>query len=134
MQKRHLGSLVLTAVVLAACSEPVSSPQLDPSAAADNRSEAQATLYMVSFTDAVSDVDGTARELAGRGGFAVLNVREHAARGFDAHVPPPFLDDLTLRGLRVAGSRLDLSFARTGLDVTTEVLHREGSAAVIVVK
>ena len=47
---------------------------------------------------------------------------------------PDFLDDLLLRDVRVAGSRLDLRLARTGDDVTTAVARREGSAALVIVK
>jgi glycogen debranching enzyme len=47
---------------------------------------------------------------------------------------PPFLDDLLLTGLTIAGSRLDLSLARVGPDVTTAVARRKGSAALVIVK
>jgi len=47
---------------------------------------------------------------------------------------PDFLDDLLLRDVRLAGSRLDLRLARTGSDVTTAVARREGSAALVIVK
>jgi glycogen debranching enzyme len=47
---------------------------------------------------------------------------------------PAFLDDLTLQGLSVAGSRLDLRLARVGDDVTTAVERREGHAALTIVK
>jgi hypothetical protein len=47
---------------------------------------------------------------------------------------PDFLDDLMLRGVTVAGSRLDLRLARFGDDVTTAVERREGTAALIIVK
>ncbi|HYD38170.1 MAG TPA: amylo-alpha-1,6-glucosidase, partial [Allosphingosinicella sp.] len=49
-------------------------------------------------------------------------------------VLPSLLDDLVLRGLEVAGSRLDLRLARAGDDVTTAVERREGSAALTIVK
>jgi glycogen debranching enzyme len=52
----------------------------------------------------------------------------------DNPVLPPFLDDLLLTGLTIAGSRLDLSLARVGADVTTAVARREGSAALVIVK
>jgi len=47
---------------------------------------------------------------------------------------PAFLDDLFLRDLRVAGSRLDLRLSRSGDDVTTAVARREGKAALVIVK
>jgi glycogen debranching enzyme len=47
---------------------------------------------------------------------------------------PPLLGDLTLRGLSVAGSRLDLKLSRVGDDVTTAVERREGAAALTIVK
>jgi glycogen debranching enzyme len=47
---------------------------------------------------------------------------------------PLFLDDLTLRGVSVAGSRLDLMLARVGGDVTTAIERREGVAALTIVK
>ncbi len=47
---------------------------------------------------------------------------------------PAFLDDLVLRDVRVAGSRLDLKLSRSGGDVTTEVTRREGKAGLTIVK
>jgi glycogen debranching enzyme len=47
---------------------------------------------------------------------------------------PPFLDDLNLHDVRVAGSRLDLSLSRSGDDVTTAVSRREGNASLVIVK
>ncbi|MBV9883298.1 MAG: amylo-alpha-1,6-glucosidase [Sphingomonadaceae bacterium] len=48
---------------------------------------------------------------------------------------PPFLDDLALSDVRVAGSRLDLSLSRSsGGDVTTAVARREGKASLVIVK
>ena len=47
---------------------------------------------------------------------------------------PAFLDDLWLRDLRIAGSRLDLRLSRSGDDVTTAVARREGRAALVIVK
>ena len=52
----------------------------------------------------------------------------------DNPVLPDFLRQLSLRGLRVAGSRLDLDLSRVGEDVTTAVERREGSAALVIVK
>jgi glycogen debranching enzyme len=47
---------------------------------------------------------------------------------------PRLLDDLTLRGIEIAGSRLDLRLSRVGDDVTTAVERREGTAALTIVK
>jgi glycogen debranching enzyme len=44
---------------------------------------------------------------------------------------PDFLNDVTLRGLRIGGSRLDLRLNRHGADVTVNVLARDGDARVI---
>jgi glycogen debranching enzyme len=44
---------------------------------------------------------------------------------------PEFLNDVTLRGLRIGGSRLDLRLNRHGADVTVNVLARDGDARVI---
>ncbi len=49
-------------------------------------------------------------------------------------VLPNFLQQMSLRGLRIAGSRLDLDLSRVGGDVTTAVERREGSAALVIVK
>lgn len=54
----------------------------------------QAPLYMVTLRDGVGDVAAVARELGARGGFGVEAVREHAARGFDAIIPPAFIDEV----------------------------------------
>jgi glycogen debranching enzyme len=47
---------------------------------------------------------------------------------------PSFLDDLVLRDVTVAGSRLDLTLSRAGGDVTTAVTRREGKAGLMIVK
>ncbi|HYI49593.1 MAG TPA: amylo-alpha-1,6-glucosidase, partial [Allosphingosinicella sp.] len=47
---------------------------------------------------------------------------------------PAFLDDLTLRDIRVAGARLDLRLSRSGDDVTTAITRREGKAGLTIVK
>ena len=47
---------------------------------------------------------------------------------------PAFLDDLMLRGVTVAGSRLDLRLARFGDDVTTAVERRRATAELTIVK
>ena len=87
--------LLFTAVVMAACSgqdTPVapSGSSGFPGLAV----QSQAPLYLVTFTDDVTDVAGVARSMAARGGFALKHVREHAARGFSAVLPPPALAQL----------------------------------------
>jgi glycogen debranching enzyme len=47
---------------------------------------------------------------------------------------PAFLDDLTLRDVRVAGARFDLRLSRSGDDVTTAITRREGKAGLTIVK
>jgi glycogen debranching enzyme len=47
---------------------------------------------------------------------------------------PPFLDDLFLRDVSVAQSRLDLRLSRSGDDVTTAVTRRQGKASLVIVK
>ena len=82
--RRAIPLAALVALGAAACDEaPVLSPEAAPTAAAS----ANAPIYLVTFHDDVADVRGTARELAGRGGFALRFVREHAARGFSAAIP-----------------------------------------------
>lgn len=91
---RRSSTLLYGAIVLlvAACSAPDRIP-VAPSAGGDASLRASAaTAYLVTFRKDVSDVRGVANEMAARGGFALDNVREHAARGFTAHVPPAFVD------------------------------------------
>ena len=47
---------------------------------------------------------------------------------------PAFLDELTIRNIRFAGSTVDLRLARAGEDVTTAVLERNGPARVTISK
>ena len=47
---------------------------------------------------------------------------------------PDFLDDVTIRGLRVGRSRADVRLCRDGDDVTVTVLNREGSVRIVEVK
>jgi glycogen debranching enzyme len=47
---------------------------------------------------------------------------------------PAFLNDLRLRNLAIAGSKLDLSLSRAAGDVTTAVERREGKASLVIVK
>jgi subtilisin family serine protease len=85
---RRLAAFALLGL-LAACSErPPSAPNPDLSVGAAS----QAPIYLVTFRDDVRDVQGAAAEFARRGGFTVRHVREFAARGFSAVIPPPFAD------------------------------------------
>ena len=47
---------------------------------------------------------------------------------------PSFIRELYLRGVEVAGSRLDLRLLRSGEDVTTAVDRREGDAQLVILK
>ncbi|HEY0327083.1 MAG TPA: amylo-alpha-1,6-glucosidase, partial [Allosphingosinicella sp.] len=47
---------------------------------------------------------------------------------------PEIVDLVSLRGIEVAGSRIDLSLRRSQTDVTTEVTRREGDAGVMILK
>jgi glycogen debranching enzyme len=44
---------------------------------------------------------------------------------------PAFLDDVTIRGLRLGTSRADVRLRRDGADVTVTVLKREGNARIV---
>jgi subtilisin family serine protease len=82
---RHLAG---AAMLLAACS----TPDIPAPTAIDSRSNASAaTAYLVTFQDDVTDVRGVANAMS-RGRFALEHVREHAARGFTAFIPPAFVD------------------------------------------
>ena len=95
MRRVSVSLLATTGAVLAACSSADRTP-VTPSVSAGSRISsvraAPGLGYLVTFRDDVSDVRAVANELAGRGGFALDNVREHAARGFTAHIPPAFVD------------------------------------------
>jgi len=90
-----LPSALAVLALAAACSTtdrtvaPAERTSAEPLAAAE-----QAPLYMVSFRDDVADVRAVARELGARGGFQIENVREFAGRGFDAVIPPAFIDEV----------------------------------------
>ena len=93
---RHL-SLAAAAVLLAACSTDVPTT---PTGETEARGitpvggARAATAYLVTFQDDVTDVAGVATEMSRRGGFALDHVRLHAARGFTAHIPPAFVDEI----------------------------------------
>ena len=82
---------VLSVAALAACDggTPTAAPRAGAPVAA--RSE-NAPIYLVSFNDGVTDVRGTATEIARANGFALRHVREFAARGFSAVIPAARLD------------------------------------------
>ncbi len=79
-------SVPITILALAACADqPTSvSPPVQPQAAVS----AQAPIYLVTFRDGVSDVASAAAELARANGFTIRFLREAAARGFSAIIPP----------------------------------------------
>ena len=85
---------VVAVIAAAACSAPDAS--VAPADRGDlaptfDRSSSSAPLYMVTLRDDVADVRGAAAEIGLRGGFAPVAIREHAARGFDAIIPPAAL-------------------------------------------
>ena len=49
-------------------------------------------------------------------------------------VMPDFLDEVIIRNIRLGGSRADLRLHRYGHDVTANVLSREGSLRVVLLK
>ena len=75
---------IAAALVLAACADQPTAPA--PSG--PDFVASRAPIYLVTFRDGVSDVAGTAREIARTNGLGLRFVREHAARGFSAIVPP----------------------------------------------
>jgi subtilisin family serine protease len=75
---------LVSALAFAACADQPTAPL--PAGA--DLAASQAPIYLVTFRDGVTDVAGTAREIARENGFALRFVREHAARGFSAVVPP----------------------------------------------
>lgn len=85
--------LLAAAVFLAACSAPDAvTPNAESKGIILGGGARAATAYLVTFRDDVTDVRGVANEMSQRGGFALEHVREHAARGFTAHIPPAFVD------------------------------------------
>jgi subtilisin family serine protease len=89
----HRSSIVLFAAagaLVAACSSPDRLP-LSPTGDAASLRAGNATAYLVTFRDDVTDVQGVADDMS-RGRFALDHVRKHAARGFTAHIPPAFVD------------------------------------------
>jgi subtilisin family serine protease len=88
---RLLSALCATAVIAACSDSPTgtASSEFDPAFSA-----VQAPIYLVTFRHEVSDVAETAAELARQNGFALRFVREHAARGFSAVIPPARLESV----------------------------------------
>jgi glycogen debranching enzyme len=58
----------------------------------------------------------------------------HATLRLTRSVLPPFLDEVTIRRLRVGAARLDLRFERHEHDVAISVLRRDGEAEVVSIK
>lgn len=81
-------SVVAALAVVASCATPDASLAPGAGEPALDRASSNAPLYMVTLRDEVADVRAVARELGARGGFAATAIREHAARGFDAVIPP----------------------------------------------
>ena len=89
----HSALLVLAAVAACSTSDRTVAPATEGLSEPLSAS-GQAPLYMVTLRDGVGDVAAVARELGARGGFGVEAVREHAARGFDAIIPPAFINEV----------------------------------------
>ena len=81
-------SVVAALAAVASCATPDASLAPGAGEPALDRASSNAPLYMVTLRDEVADVRAVARELGVRGGFAATAIREHAARGFDAVIPP----------------------------------------------
>jgi hypothetical protein len=80
------------AVIAAACANPESIP-VAPGAPASSLSQGAAMPWIVTFRSDVADVRGVAGEMS-RGRFNLEHVRERAARGFTAFIPPAFVDEI----------------------------------------
>jgi subtilisin family serine protease len=90
MLRRTTCTSLAVLALLAACSAP-DSPVAPAETGDPLLAAGSAPLYMVTVRDDVTDVRAVARELGIRGGFAATHLREHAARGFDAVIPPAAL-------------------------------------------
>ena len=90
--RNALPFVLLSAAALAACdgAAPTDAARA-PNGAAAARS-ANAPIYLVSFNEGVADVPGAANDLARAHGFALRHVRQFAARGFSAVIPPSELE------------------------------------------
>jgi glycogen debranching enzyme len=68
---------------------------------------------------------------------ACLGLEQAAGAGelrFHNPVLPAFLDELIIRNVRVGASRADFRLHRYGRDVATNVLAREGTAKILILK
>ncbi|MEX2180425.1 MAG: S8 family serine peptidase [Gemmatimonadaceae bacterium] len=93
MNRWMTGSVLGVLAVTMSCSSPDAPTALqDVNAGAAAR--AQAGVYLVTFSDDVTDVRGTAGSMAALNGFAIRSVREHAARGFSAMMSDQLADRL----------------------------------------
>ncbi len=92
--RRPAAPVLAFTIVVAACAAPDDQAPgpAEPEFSAVGQSSAP--IYLVTFSDEVADVAGVAGELARRGGFTLRFVRQHAARGFSAVIPRPFLDEV----------------------------------------
>ena len=91
MRRLAVARTAVAVLAIAACAE--AGTPLAPEEPDFARS-AQAPIYLVTFTDDVTDVQSVTRELSRARGFAVRFVREHAARGFSAVIPDPLANAL----------------------------------------
>jgi len=90
----RLGLVGVGLSLAVACSDTPTNPvgeTPDPTAAL-GRGQAQAPIYLVTFRDEVTDVDGATADLGRRNGFTARFVRRFAARGFSAAIPEARLD------------------------------------------
>ncbi len=92
MTRQSFLSAVAVLALASACAAPDASVAPGAPGALDaasfDRGSGNAPLYLVTLQDDVRDVRAVARELGVRGNFGIVAVREHAARGFDAVIPP----------------------------------------------
>src|SRR5688500_8680172 len=93
MRRYSVPLFAAAGALLAACSTPDRLPLSPTGDPASLRGES-ATPSLVTFRSDVTDIRGVANEMASRGGFALDNVREHAARGFTANIPPAFVESV----------------------------------------
>lgn len=90
MRRLAVARAAAAVLVLAACAE--AGTPVAPDTPDFARTGGQTPIYLVTFTDDVTDVQAVARELSRARGFALRFVREHAARGFSAVIPDPVAD------------------------------------------
>ncbi|HEX5580954.1 MAG TPA: S8 family serine peptidase [Gemmatimonadaceae bacterium] len=85
-------ALLLTAALVVGCSDAPTGSTGEEGPVARRAPAEQAPIYLVTFRDGVSDVEGAARDIARNRGFALRSIRSHAARGFSAIIPPGQID------------------------------------------